>query len=155
LFTGTVSTQDQPVTHTDGSTAHGNLGGRYQVYAGAEFPLTDGGLRLRLTAGAHVGELTGPNGTTEHIVRFPLEASLMLPMNDALRLGVGARYPARLRIGGGTSNLSATPGVMFLADYRVAPHVSVDLRYVVERYTRLEGGSEDASHFGVGASAMY
>jgi len=155
LVTGTFSAQDRPVTLADGSAAHGDLGGRYEVYAGAEFPLTAGGLRLRLTAGAHVGEISGPNGATAHIVRFPLEASLMLPVGDTLRLGVGARYPARLRIAGGDSNLSATPGVMFLADYRLAPHVSVDLRYVVERYTRAEGGSEDASHFGIGASAMY
>ena len=155
LLTGTISNDDQPVTHSDGTSASGSLGGRYEVFAGAEFPLTAGGLRLRLTAGAHVGPLSGPNGSTEHIVRFPLEASLMYPMNDDLRFGVGARYPARLRIGGGGSNLSATPSVMFLADYRVAPHVTVDMRYVVERYSRLEGGSEDASHFGLGASAMY
>jgi hypothetical protein len=155
LLTGTVGSDDQYITNGDGSAAHGSLGGRYEVFAGAEFPLTAGGLRLRLTAGAHVGPLSGPNGATEHIVRFPLEASLMYPLNVDLRFGIGARYPMRLRIGGGNSDLSATPSVMFLADYRVAPHVTVDMRYVVERYTRLTGGSADASHFGLGASAMY
>ena len=155
LLTGTLGGNNVTVTNPDGSTPRGNLGARYDVFAGAEFPLTAGGLRLRLSAGIH----TGSFGSDQHFTRFPLEASVMYPMTSDLRFGAGVRYPLRMRFSGAGGNtadgLTATPSVMALADYKLAEHVYVDMRYVVERYTVPAGGSVDASHWGVGASAMY
>ena len=155
LLTGTLGGNNVTVTNPDGSAPSGNLGTRYEVFAGAEFPLTAGGLRLRLTAGIH----TGSFGSDQHFTRFPLEASLMYPVTPDLRLGAGVRYPLRMRFSGAGNNtadgLAATPSVMALADYKLVEHVYVDMRYVVERYTLPAGGSVDASHWGIGASAMY
>jgi hypothetical protein len=155
LLTGTLGGNDKTVVNPDGSSATGNLGARYGAYAGAEFPLTAGGLRLRLTAGVHVGTLSGG----ERFTRFPLEAAIFYPVSDELRVGAGVRYPMRMRFGGAggdtTDGLSATPGVLALVDYRLAPHLWLDMRYVVERYNLSTGGSLDASHWGIGASAMY
>jgi len=155
LLTGTIGGNDVFVTNPDGTSARGNLGTRYDLYAGAEFPLTAGGLRLRLTAGVH----TGSFGSGQRFTRFPLEASIMAPVTDDLRVGGGVRYPMRMRFSGAGNDtadgLTATPSVMALADYRLAAHLYLDLRYVVERYTRLTGGSVDASHWGLGVSSMY
>ena len=155
LLTGTLGGDNVTVTNPDGTSPTGNLGTRYDVYAGAEFPLTAGGLRLRLTAGIH----TGSFGSDQHFTRFPLEASVMYPMTSDLRFGAGVRYPLRMRFSGAGGNtadgLTATPSVMVLADYRLVDHLYLDMRYVVERYTLPAGGSAEASHWGIGASAMY
>jgi len=155
LLTGTIGGNNVSVTNPDGSTPTGNLGTRFDVYAGAEFPLTAGGLRLRLTAGLH----TGSFGSDQHFTRFPLEASIMMPVSDDLRIGGGVRYPLRMRFSGAGNDTAdygyAAGPLNMLADYRLAAHLYLDLRYVVERYTRLTGGSVDASHWGIGASTMY
>ena len=69
------------------------------------------------------------------------------------------RYAARLRFGGaggGTSDqLNATPGVIGAVDYRLSPHLLADFRYVYERYEVSGSGDYEASHWGVGLTAMY
>lgn len=158
LLTGTIEGNDTVVTNPDGSTAAGNLSGRYEAFAGAEFPLAPNGLTLRLTFGIHVAPMSSSSGS-ESFIRFPLEASVWYPLNDKLRVGGGARYAMRMRFNGAgdnTSNgLNATPGILFLADYRVLPHLSLDMRYVYERYENPAGNDVEASHWGFGATAIY
>ena len=159
LLTGSLSNEDATVANPDGSTVRGNLGARVQAFAGAEFALAANGLRLRLTAGIHEGRMSGAGGH-ETVTRYPLEATLLYPVGDSLRVGGGVRYPARLRFGGAgartSDGLSAQPGAVAVADWRLSPHLLLDLRYVVEHYQAAAGGSSvDASHWGIGATAMY
>jgi opacity protein-like surface antigen len=156
LLTGTIASDKSTVTNPDGSTTTGSLGGRYEVLAGAEFPIDPNGLALRLTLGMHTVSMSG---TSERFTRFPLEASLWYPLNDKLRVGTGARYAARMRFSGAGNNttdgLNATPSLLLLADYRVLPHVSIDMRYVYERFERTKGSDADGSHWGVGTTLIY
>jgi hypothetical protein len=89
----------------------------------------------------------------------PLEATLMYPVGDRLRVGGGLRYAARLRFsgpGGNTSDrLNAAPGVIGAVDYRLSPHLLADFRYVYERYEIAGGSDVEASHWGVGLTALY
>lgn len=160
MLTGTLSENDAEVKNPDGSNASGALGGRYEAYAGAEFPIDPNGLTLRLTAGIHAtAALSHTGGGSEHMTSFPLEATLWYPVNDQLRIGGGARYALHSRFsgaGGKTSDgLNATPSVVFGVGYRLMPHLQLDLRYVYERYEQANGGDLDASHWGVGLTALY
>ena len=150
------------VTNPDGSTATGSLAGRYEALAGAEFPIDPNGLTLRLTLGIHASasfSSTGGGGGGEHFTRFPLEATLWYPVGDKLRIGAGARYAAHPRFsgaGGKTSDgLNSTPGPLVAANYRLLPHLWLDMRYVYERYEQASGGDLEGSHFGIGMTAIY
>lgn len=157
LLTGTIAGDPEGVANPDGSDASGVLGERVQVLAGAEFQLAANGLALRLTGGVQTGNLSGAHGS-EHFRRFPLEASLLYPLDDRLRIGAGIRYAARIRFsgpGGNTSDgLSATPSLIAMVDYRLFDHLLLDVRYVYERFETANGDLE-GSHFGIGATARY
>ena len=159
LVTGNISPNDQSLANPDGSTATGNLGGRYEVFAGAEFPLTKGGLRLRLTAGAHEGRVSPSAGGSEHFVYYPLEASLVYPVSDTWRLGGGVRYPARIKFSGPGAHsnlgLGSAPGAVGFIEWAVVPHVWLDLRFVAEDFEPYSGGSITTNHWGLGAVAEY
>jgi hypothetical protein len=159
LLTGTIGAGKDNFTNPDASVVSGSLSGRYEGYAGAEFPVDPNGLTLRLTAGIHVsGNLTGSGGS-EHFTRFPLEASLWYPLNDKLRIGGGARYSMRGRFsgaGGRTSdNLNAMPALMMGVGYEIVPHLVLEGRYVYERYERYGGSDVEASFWGLGLTAKY
>jgi len=159
LITGTAGENNGSFTNPDGSTVTGNLGGRYEAFAGAEFPIDPNGLSLRLTAGIHVtGDMSGSGGS-EHLTRFPLEATLWYPLNDKLRIGGGARYSLRARFsgaGGKTSDhLSPMPSLVLGVGYQLLPHLLLDGRYVYERYEQYGGADVEASHWGLGLTAIY
>ena len=159
LLTGTVSNDKVGVTNPDGSVSQGSLGGRYEAFAGAEFPVDPNGLALRLTAGLHAsGSFTGQGGS-EHATSFPLEATLWYPIDDKLRLGGGVRYAMHTRFSGAgaktSDNLNSTPSLVLGAGYRLLPHLLLDLRYVYQRYEQASGDDLDASHWGVGLTAIY
>lgn len=159
LLTGTISSNTNTFTNPDGSTVSGDLGGRYEAFAGAEFPVDPNGLSLRLTAGIHVtGNMSGSGGS-EHLTRFPLEATLWYPLNDKLRLGGGARYSMRARFSGAgahtSDSLNATPALVLGVGYQLLPHLLLDGRYVYERFERYGGADVDASHWGLGLTAIY
>jgi len=161
MLTGTVSDDKIGVRNPDGSTATGSLSGRYEAYAGAEFPIDPNGLALRLTAGLHASaSFSSSGGGSEHVTSIPLEATLWYPIGNKLRLGGGVRYAMHTRFsgaGGKTSdNLNPTPAVVFGAGYRLLPHLLLDLRYVYERYEQASGGADlEASHWGLGLTAIY
>lgn len=160
VFTGTIASNKSSVTNPDGSSATGSLSGRYEALAGAEFPIDPNGLALRLTLGVHTSAaFSSSGGGSEHFTRFPLEATLWYPLNGQLRIGGGARYAARLRFSGAgdktNDGINATPGWMVAADYRLMPHLSLDMRYVYERYEHGAGGDIEGSHWGVGVTALY
>jgi len=159
LITGTVSNDDGSFTNPDGSTVTGTLSGRYEAFAGAEFPIDPNGLSLRLTAGIHVtGNMAGGGGS-ERFTRFPLEATLWYPLNDKLRLGGGARYSMRGRFsgaGGHTSDrLNAMPALVLGVGYQLLPHLLLDGRYVYERFEKYGGADVEASFWGLGLTAIY
>jgi len=159
LLTGTVSNNDVTLANPDGNAVSGSLGGRYEGFAGIEFPIDPNGLALRLTAGVHVtSSFTGSDGA-EHATSIPLEATLWYPVTDTLRVGGGARYAMRTRFGGAgrktSDGLNATPALVLGAGYRLLPHLLLDMRYVYERYEQDNGGDLDASHWGVGLTAIY
>ena len=159
LVTGTLGSNDVTITNADGSTASGNLSGRYEGFAGAEFPLDPDGLALRLTAGVHVtSSFTGIHGS-EHATSIPLEATLWYPVSDTVRVGGGARYAMRTRFSGAggrtPGGLNATPALVVGAGVRLLPHLLLDLRYVYERYERASGIDAEASHWGAGLTAIY
>ena len=161
MLTGTAGTNKIAVNNPDGSTATGSLSGRYEGYAGAEFPIDPNGLALRLTAGLHVSaSFSSSSGGSEHLTSIPFEATLWYPLNDKLRVGGGARYAMRTRFSGAgartADGLNATPAVVFGVGYRLLPHLLLDLRYVYERYERGNGGGDlEASHWGAGLTAIY
>jgi Outer membrane protein beta-barrel domain len=160
MLTGTVSNDKVAVGNPDGSTAVGNLGGRYEVYAGAEFPIDPNGLALRLTAGLHASSsFANSRGGSEHVTSIPLEATLWYPVGDKLRLGGGVRYAMHTRFSGagGKTNdgLGSTPAVVFQAGYRLMPHLLLDMRYVYQRYEQANGADLEASHWGLGLTAIY
>lgn len=159
MLTGSITNGNVAFTNPDGSVVTGKLGGRYEGFAGAEFPIDPNGLVLRLTAGIHTTGMTSSNGASERFTRFPLEATLWYPMSDNLRVGAGARYSARIRFsgpGGNTSNhLTAAPALLLGVGYKVLPHLWLDLRYAYERFEQEKGADVDGSHFGVGLSALY
>ena len=159
LFTGTAGTNDVTVTNPDGSTASGSLSGRYEAFAGAEFPLAPNGLALRLTAGIHSSANLSGSGGSERMTSFPFEATIWYPVNDRMRIGAGARYAMRSRFsgaGGKTSDgLNPTPAVLFGVGYQLMPHLLLDMRYVYERYEQAAGNDLEASHWGVGLTAIY
>ena len=158
LLTGTASHDRSVLSNPDGSAVSGNLGRSAEILAGAEFALAANGLRLRLAAGLQASNLSSGGGH-ERFTRVPLEATLMFPAGERLRVGGGLRYAARLRFGGaggGTSDqLNATPGVIGAVDYRLSPHLLADFRYVYERYEVSGSGDYEASHWGLGLTAMY
>jgi hypothetical protein len=158
LLTGTVGDHYATFTNPDGSTVTGSLSGRYEAFAGAEFPVDPNGLTLRLTAGIHVTpNLSG--GSSEHFTRVPLEATLWYPLNDKLRLGGGARYSMRGRFSGAgrhtSDNLNATPGLVMGVGYQLLPHLLLEGRYVYERYEQYNGPDVEASFWGLGLTAIY
>ena len=161
MLTGTASDTKVSFTNPDGSTATGSLAGRYEAYAGAEFPIDPNGLTLRLTGGLHAtAAFSTSRGGSEHVTSIPLEATLWYPINDQLRLGGGARYALHTRFSGAgnktTDGLNPTPALVFGAGYRLMPHLLLDLRYVYERYEQASGASDiDASHWGAGLTAIY
>ena len=159
LLTGTVSEDKVFVTNPGGSVAEGSLSGRYEAYAGAEFPVDPNGLALRLTAGIHASASFTTGGASEHATSLPVEATLWYPLNDRLRLGGGVRYAMHTRFSGPGRNtsdqLNPTPGFVFAAGYRLMPHLLLDMRYVYERYEQPTGGDLEASHWGLGLTAIY
>ena len=160
LFTGTASTDAITVTNPDGGTASGSLGGRYEAFAGAEFPLAPNGLTLRLTAGIHTSAaFSTSGGGSEHLTSLPFEATIWVPVNDRMRIGGGARYAMRSRFsgpGGKTSDgLNPTPAVLLGLGYELTSHLLLDMRYVYERYEQAAGGDLEASHWGLGLTAIY
>jgi hypothetical protein len=159
LLTGTVASNKIGVANPDGSVAVGSLSGRYEALAGAEFPIDPNGLTLRLSLGIHVSAAFSSTGGSEHLTRFPLEATLWYPVGDKLRIGAGARYATRARFSGAgrktADGLNATPGALLVLDYRLLPHLSLDMRYVYERWEQVKGGDLEASHWGLGMTAIY
>jgi len=159
LLTGTIGNNKHTFTNPDGTTATGSISNRYEAFLGAEFPLDPNGLSLRLTGGIHVSASMSGSGGSEHFTRFPLEATLWYPLNDKVRIGGGARYAMRARFSGAGRNtsdgLNATPSVIFGLGYRLMPHLLLDGRYVYERYERPTGGDVEASHWGLGLTAIY
>jgi len=158
LLTGTIGSNETLVTNPDGSTATGSLSGRYEAFAGAEFPIDPNGLTLRLTAGIHTSA-NFSGGGSEHFTRFPLEATLWYPFGDKARIGAGARYAMRARFSGagqGTSDgLNATPALILATDYQLLPHLRLDMRYVYERWEQASGDDLEGSHWGIGLTAIY
>jgi hypothetical protein len=159
MLTGTIGDNKVGVANPDGSVATGSLSGRYEALAGAEFPIDPNGLALRLTAGIHVSAAFTGAGSSEHLTRFPLEATLWYPFGDRLRLGGGVRYALRARFSGPgkktSDGLNATPSLVMGVGYRLMPHLLLDMRYVYERYERASGGDLEASHWGLGLTAIY
>ena len=161
MLTGNGSDTKGTFKNPDGTEAYGSLGGRYEAFAGAEFPIDPNGLTLRLTGGLHAtAALANSRGGSQHVTSIPLEATLWYPINDQLRLGGGARYALHTRFSGAgnktSDGLSATPGLVFGAGYRLMPHLLLELRYVYERYEQANGGSDvEASHWGAGLTAIY
>ena len=160
LITGTAGTNDVGVTNPDGSVAVGSLSGRYEAFAGAEFPIDPNGLSLRLTAGIHTSaNFSNSSGGSEHFTRYPFEATLWYPLNDRLRVGGGARYSLRGRFSGpgrkSNDGLDATPALIFGVGVALVPHVLLDARYVYERFERSGAGDVEASHWGLGLTAIY
>ena len=161
LLTGTVGSDRIGVRNPDGSTAIGSLSGRYEAFAGAEFPVDPNGLSLRLTAGLHATASfsNSGGGGSEHVTSIPFEATLWYPVSDQLRIGGGARYAMHTRFsgaGGKTGDgLSPTPALVIGAGYRLMPHLLLDLRYVYERYEQQGGADVEASHWGAGLTAIY
>ena len=160
LLTGTITDNQVALANPDTSTAVGSLSGRYEAFAGAEFPVDPSGLALRLSVGIHAtATFKTSGGASEHATSLPVEATLWVPVGDRVRLGGGVRYALRTRFGGpgrNTANqLDATPALVFGAGYRLMPHLLLDMRYVYERYEQPGGGDLDASHWGVGLTAIY
>ena len=160
LLTGTAGSNQIMLTNPDRSSASGSLSGRYEVFAGAEFPIDPNGLALRLTAGLHASaSFTNSAGGSEHATSIPLEATLWYPVNDQLRVGGGARYALHTRFSGAgaktSDGLNATPALVFGVGYRLLPHLQLDMRYVYERYERSTGPDVEASHWGAGLTAIY
>ena len=160
MLTGTAGTDKIYVTNPDGSTAEGSLSGRYEAYAGAEFPIDPNGLTLRLTAGVHASaSFSSSGGGSEHVTSIPFEATLWYPLNDKLRVGGGARYAMHTRFSGAGDKtgdgLNPTPALVFGVGYRLMPHLLLDLRYVYERYEQAAGADLEASHWGLGLTAIY
>ncbi len=160
LLTSTVGADKTNVTNPDGSSANGSLSGRYEAYAGAEFPIDPNGLALRLTVGLHASaSFSSSGGGSEHATSIPFEATLWYPVSDQLRVGGGARYAMHTRFSGagGKTNdgLSPTPALVLGAGYRLMPHLLLDLRYVYERYEQQGAPDVEASHWGVGLTAIY
>ncbi|HEY8973776.1 MAG TPA: outer membrane beta-barrel protein [Burkholderiaceae bacterium] len=160
LVTGSAGKTPGFFTNPDGTTVTGSLGGRYEAFAGAEFPVDPNGLALRVTAGIHVTSgMTASNGASEHFSRFPLEATFWYPLNDKLRIGAGGRYSLRPRFsgpGGRTSDkLSSMPALVMGVGYQLIPHVLLEGRYVYERFEQYGGDDVEASHWGLGVTAIY
>jgi hypothetical protein len=159
LLTGTLSSDNEEITNPDGTTATGSLSGRYEAFAGAEFPVDVNGMSIRLTGGIHVATSMSSSHGSEHFTRFPLEATLWYALSDKLRIGAGARYSMRARFSGAGRNtsdgLTATPGVILGLGYQLLPHLLVDGRYVYERYEQASGADLEASHWGLGLTAIY
>ena len=159
MLTGTAGSNQVVVTNPDGSKAVGSLSGRYEAYAGAEFPIDPNGLALRLTAGLHASSSFAHSGGSQHAASLPFEATLWYPLNDALRIGGGARYAMHTRFSGAgdktSDGLRSTPSLVVGAGYRLMPHLLLDLRYVYERYERDGSADVEASHWGAGLTAIY
>ena len=159
LLTGTVSEDKVFVVNPDGTTAEGSLSGRYEAFAGAEFPVDANGLAVRLTVGIHTSASFTGNGGSEHATSLPFEATLWYPVNDQLRLGGGVRYAMHTRFSGPggntTDKINPTPALVLGAGYRLMPHLLLDMRYVYQRYEQPTGGDLEASHWGVGLTAIY
>lgn len=159
MLTGTAGTNTGYFTNPDGTTATGSLSGRYEAFAGAEFPVDPNGLSLRLTAGIHVTANMSGAGGSEHFTRIPLEATLWYPLNDKLRIGAGARYSMHGRFSGAgahtADNLSAMPAFVAGVGYQLVPHLLLEGRYVYERFEQYGGDDVEASHWGLGLTAIY
>ena len=159
LLTGTIGNNKHAFTNPDGTTVAGSLSGRYEAFAGAEFPIDPNGLSLRLTGGIHVSASLSGAGGNEHFTRFPLEATLWYPASDKLRIGGGVRYSMRARFTGAgrntSDNINPTPAFIVGLGYQLMPHLLLDGRYVYERYEQATGGDIEASHWGLGLTAIY
>ena len=158
LVTSTIGDNTIIVTNPDGTAAHGSLSGRYEAFAGAQFPVDPNGLAIRLTVGLHVsGQFKGDG--TEHMTSIPFEATLWYPLNDKLRIDGGVRYAMRNRFSGAGKHtpdgINATPAVVMGFGYQLMPHVEFDMRYVYERYEQASGIDIEASHWGLGLTAVY
>jgi len=158
-LTGTVANNDHYVTNPDGTIAVGNLGDRYEAFAGAEFPVDVNGLSIRLTGGIHVNDSLSGGGGHERFTRIPIEATLWYPLNGKLRIGGGIRYAMHPRFSGAgrntSDNLNATPALVAGVGYEIVPHLLLEGRYVYERFEDYGGSDMDASHWGVGITAIY
>lgn len=158
MLTGTIGNNKTDVANPDGILAHGSLSGRYEAFAGAEFPVDPNGLAVRLTVGYHVtAEFTGDG--SEHVTSIPLEATLWYPLNEQLRVGAGVRYAMHTRFSGAGrrtgDGLNPTPALVAGIGYRLLPHLELDARYTYQRYEQPSGGDIEASFWGVGLTAIY
>ena len=159
LLTGTIGDGRKNFTNPDGSVVTGSLSGRYEAFAGAEFPVDPNGLALRLSAGIHVTSSFSGSSGSEHVTSLPIEATLWYPTSDTLRLGAGIRYAMHTRFSGAgdktTNGLNPTPALVLGIGYRLMPHLLLDMRYVYERYEQAKAGDLEASHWGLGLTAIY
>jgi len=157
MLTGTIGNFKTTVTNPDRSTAVGSLSGRYEAYAGAEFPVDPNGLALRLTVGYHVSPFKGASG--EHLTSLPFEGTLWYPLNDQLRVFGGIRYAMHNRFSGPgkhtTDGINPTPAFTAGFGVRLMPHVEANLRYTYQRYEQPSGGDIEASFWGLGLTALY
>jgi len=157
MLTGTVGNNKTTVTNPDASTATGSLSGRYEAYAGAEFPIDPNGLALRLTVGYHVSPFKG--ASSEHLTSLPFEGTLWYPLSDQLRVFAGVRYAMHNRFSGPgrrtTDNINATPGPVAGFGVRLMPHLELNMRYAYQRYEQANGGDLEASFWGLGLTALY
>ena len=158
LLTGTIGSNAIAVTNPDGIGASGSLSGRFEAFAGAEFPVDPNGLTIRLTVGLHASGPFKGDGS-ERMTSVPFEATLWYPLNDKLRVGAGMRYAMRSRFSGAgkhtSDGLNATPALVMGVGYQLMPHLDVDARYVYERYEQSSGVDVEASHWGLGLTARY
>ena len=159
LLTGTEGDSTIAVTNPDGTFATGSLSGRYEALAGAEFPIDPNGLSLRLTAAVHVTANFKGAGGNEHLSSFPVEATLWYPLSDQVRVGAGMRYALHSRFNGAgaktSDKLNPAPGLVLGVGYRLLPHLLLDMRYVYQRYEQPSGVDLEASHWGLGLTALY
>lgn len=142
------------VQYTNGDTATLHAGGLVHLYGGVDIGFTPQ-VSAQLNVGYHVDNTTGSNGSLK-FDRVPVELLGHYKLNDAFRLGLGARFVSSAKLSGsGVLNgidgkFDSTTGTVLEGEYFFTRGWAVKGRYVSEKY-KISGTNEkvDGSHGGI------
>ena len=143
------------VVYTDGSSDSINAGDGLLFHAGLDYRI-DEAFSFQGTLGFHM-DVTKPakNGDVA-FTRIPLDLLAYYNINDAFRIGGGARIVSSPKLEGSgdavniQESFASTMGLVIEGEYMVGSTVGIKLRHVSESYKPTGSPvSIDGSHFGV------
>lgn len=158
----TFGGEDLATAHyTSGYDQTVTTGGMLDLRAGLEYRLSGQPIAIQGVVAYHVDSTSASNGDLR-FARIPVELIALYDLGNQWRVGLGVRKANGAKVTasgnatsagfGSATTFKASTGYLIETEYRVAPQIGIQARYVNESYTIQFPSSQpkvDGSHFGV------